>query len=319
MPPKVHTQPTSAATDLRRSTRLKLTPEEIQSMKVEEQKKKEEADEKRKRREAARKKIEEIIMQKEKEIEDAGKVKNKEAQENANKVIKAAKHALAADRKRPQQKKMNINLRISPEDSKAKNKETQRTLNSKVVKYVAITGLKSTLNKSNPNNNNQKLVHWRVHAGWPNDDPESPSKPYTDDNCNFSSVVYDQVKAGKDYVDITIEAQYKEYIFSKSIPEELRRGFKAIKEFTVQDLTNFIYNKARHCYHYDCNGSGCLYWSKVVLRDMVHEGWLADSALTEFDELVTEYKEHGEYWVPDDRGIFYDTESAAEMFLATYK
>jgi hypothetical protein len=75
-------------------------------------------------------------------------------------------------------------------------------------------------------------------------------------------------------------------------------------DVTVQHFIDLIQQNRRHHYSYDKNKSGCLFWSKTVMRDFATNSWVKHEDVDAIDGVVDEARKTEGYWVPKDEGRF---------------
>ncbi|KAH8110139.1 hypothetical protein DFH11DRAFT_809105 [Phellopilus nigrolimitatus] len=177
-------------------------------------------------------------------------------------------------------------------------------LMAKKVDFIAVTGVESDIRHSTEEHLREKkrLLHWRVHASWFLDNNEDKALV----KRKSASVIFDTSKTDVNATnDVWIE--YKSnFTFSNKSPSNARWSGKTKKDITVQDIWNLIEEKKRQYYHYDGNGSGCLYWSKTLLGDFEGQKWVDEGAVKALEQIVDGLRgERGKYWVPNDKGTFF--------------
>ena len=83
-----------------------------------------------------------------------------------------------------------------------------------------------------------------------------------------------------------------------------------MKLFTSTDVLNLITKYGYHCYLYDNNGSGCLFWTRTVLCMLEKEGLIEAGSLERFDKEVDKTRSKQGLWVPYDKGTFFNPDGS---------
>ncbi|KAH9913535.1 uncharacterized protein B0H18DRAFT_960262 [Fomitopsis serialis] len=190
-----------------------------------------------------------------------------------------------------------------PTENEIKIDEWEEEDRDQVVRIVTITGAK--MRKGNPDNQKQKLVHWRCGLAYSIIQPDDENTATT----GWRSVTLDTFKSDEKNPDVTIEMVTKKFLISSNAPGLMY--FNPVKTFTTTDIYNWLQEKRFHRYRYDENGSGCGFWTWTVISALEADGFIVEgsgaSCKKEFDRV----RENPTCWVPYDQGTFYEIEGAS--------
>lgn len=155
-----------------------------------------------------------------------------------------------------------------------------------------------------------KLIHWHIVAIWSdNSVDDGKLKQGFEDNEAYH---YDTAKPyrGRHQIDVLIDRQT--YTIPHRCPNQASYFFPVKKNLTASQLEGTII-KGKNLHNYEYNGkfSGCLGWSKTLIKVLAADGYIDGNALATVESKVLRpirgLKEgkNPKYEVPIDDGQFF--------------
>lgn len=155
-----------------------------------------------------------------------------------------------------------------------------------------------------------KLIHWHLAAGWSTTALEGNKLPSSLDSTEAYHFDTAKPYLGKHQIDILINRL--SYTIPHRSPTQARLFFKVNKTLTASQVEGSII-KAHNLHNYEYNGeySGCLCWSRSLLKKLADLGYIDTEAVASFEkEIIQKLRSMKDgagvmYHVPPDDGKFF--------------
>ncbi|THH04242.1 hypothetical protein EW146_g10230 [Bondarzewia mesenterica] len=119
------------------------------------------------------------------------------------------------------------------------------------VEYITVSAIKMRTNEVKPDDPTRRLVHWRAGAA------------YTEGLAGRSTS-FDTRKWSKTDPIVEIQLISKDFYYSSAAVATCI--WEVAKSFTATDVHNLIIEHHYDRYKYDGNASGCLFWTKAIIK-----------------------------------------------------
>ena len=178
------------------------------------------------------------------------------------------------------------------------------------MKYIGVVGHTVPEDAEGYEQYEGKLIHWHIVGIWT--DGSVTGGKLNAGLENNEAYHYDTAKPykGRHQIDVLIDRQT--FTIPHRSPNAARYFFPVLKDLTASQLEGtIIKGKNLHNYEYNGDFSGCLGWSKALIKVLAKNGYIAENALATIEKEVLN-KVRGMkdylgpmYTIPKDDGVFF--------------